>query len=157
MQQNDQSLLRRAERGHTTPENILTGSGELLFIAALWGVPLSLLWISWHRYGVVHAAAGTNRSFAGASLILLSVSSGIWLLFYGLVLISDYYKAVNSIVSLGPKPATLAVANIVVCAVSFVLSLFMPKSVQGTVRLQRAITFATGYMLLVWMFALTAH
>jgi hypothetical protein len=50
-------------------------------------------------------------------LVLLSLSSGIWLLFYGLVLISDYYKAVNSIVSLGPKPATLAVANIVVCAV----------------------------------------
>jgi hypothetical protein len=132
-------------------------SGELLFVAALWGVPLGLLWISWHRYCAVRAAAGTNRSFAGASLALVFLSSGVWLVFYGLVLISEYYKAVNSILSLGPKSATLAVANIVVCFVSFVLSLFMPKSVHGTVSFRRAITFATGYMLLVWMFALTAH
>jgi hypothetical protein len=130
---------------------------ELLLVAALWGVPLGLLWISGHRYGAVHAAAGTNRSFAGASLALLCLSSGIWLMFYALVLISEYYKAVSSIVSLGPKPATLAVANIVVCFVSFILSLFVPKTVHGTIPFQRAITFATGYMLLVWMFALTAH
>ena len=133
------------------------GSRELLVVAALWGIPLSLMWISWHRYGAVHAAAGTNWSFAGASLALLFVSSGIWLLFYALVLISEYYKAVNSILSLGPKPATLAVSNIVVCFASFVLSLFMPTTVNGTIPFQRAITFATGYMLLVWMFALTVH
>ena len=132
-------------------------SAELLFVAALWGVPLGLLWISWDRYGAVHAAAGTNRSFAGASLALVFLSSGIWLLFYGLVLISDYYEAANSILSLGPKPATLAVANVVVCCFSFILALLMPKSVHGTVPFQRAITLATGYMLLVWMFALTVH
>ena len=135
----------------------MTGVGDLLFLAALWVVPLALLWISWHRYSAVHAAAGTNRSFAGASLVLLFLSSGIWIAFYGFVLIGEYCKAVNSVLSLGPKPATLAVANIVVCFISFVLSLFMPKSVYGTVQFQRAITFATGYMLLVWMFALTAH
>jgi hypothetical protein len=135
----------------------LTALQELLLVAALWGVPLGLLWISWHRYGAVHAAAGTNRSLAGASLALLFLSSGIWLLFSGLVLISEYYKAVNSVVSLGPKPATLAVANIVVCGVSSILSLFMPKTVHGTVPFLRAITFATVYMLLVWMFALTLH
>ena len=132
-------------------------SGELLFVAALWGVPLGLLWISWRRYGAVHAARGTNRSLALASLALLSLSSGIWLLLFGLVLISEYDKAVNSILNLGPNPATLAPVNILVCAISFVFSLFMPKAVQGTIPLQRAITFATGYMLLVWMFALTAH
>lgn len=131
--------------------------GELLFIAALWGVPLSLSWISWHRYGTVHAAAGTNRSLASASLALLFLSSGIWLLFYGLVIISEYYKAANSILSLVPKPAALAVGNIVVCFFSFILSLLMPKTVDGTIPFQRAITFATGYMVLVWMFALTAH
>lgn len=100
---------------------------------------------------------GTNRSFAGASFALLFLSSGIWLLFYALVLIGEYYKAANSIVSLFPKPATLAVANIAVCFVSFILSLFMPKTVHGTAPFQRAVTLATGYMLLVWMFALTAH
>jgi hypothetical protein len=133
------------------------GLSELLIVAALWGIPLGLRWISWHRYGGVRAAAGANRSLAAASLALLFLSSGIWLLLYGLVLISEYYKAVNSILSLGPKPATLAVVNIVVCAISFILSLFIPKTVQGTVPFQRAITFATGYMLLVWMFALTVH
>ena len=135
----------------------MIGVGDLLFVAALWGVPLSLLWLSWHRYGAVHAAAGTNSSFAGASMALLFLSSGIWIVFYAFVLIGEYYKAVNSVLSLGPKPATLAVANIVVCFVSFVLSLFMPKTVHGTVPFQRAITLATGYMLLVWMFALTVH
>ena len=94
---------------------------------------------------------------ACVSLALLSLSAGIWLLFYGLVLISEFYKGVNSIVSLGPYPATLAVANIVACCVSFILSLFVPKTVHGTVPFQRAITLSTGYMLLVWMFALTAH
>jgi len=118
---------------------------------------LGLLWISWRRYGAVRAAAGTSKSFGAASFVLLFLSSGIWLLFYGLVLISEYYKTVNSILSLWPKPGTLAVANIVVCAVSFILSLFIPKTVQGSVPFQRAITFATGYMLLVWMFALTAR
>jgi hypothetical protein len=49
------------------------------------------------------------------------------------------------------------VVNILVCAASFMLSLFMPKTVQGTIPLQRAITFATGYMVVVWMFALTVH
>jgi hypothetical protein len=98
-----------------------------------------------------------EQVFRSASLALLFLSSGIWLLFYGLVLISEYFKAVNSILSVGPKPTTLAVANIVVCFFSFILCLFMPKTVHGTVPFQRAITFATGYMLLVWMFALTAH
>jgi len=133
------------------------GLTELLIVAALWGVPLGLLWISWHRYGAIPAAAGTNRSLAASSLVLLFVSSGIWLLFYELVLLSEYYKPVNSILSLAPKSATLAVVNIVVCAISFILSLFIPKTVQGTVPFQRAITFSTGYMVLVWMFALTAH
>jgi len=90
-------------------------------------------------------------------MALLFLSSGIWIVFYAFVLIGEYYKAVNSVISLGPKPAILAVANIVVCFVSFVLSLFMPKTVHGTVPFQRAITLATGYMLLVWMFALTVH
>lgn len=103
------------------PENSLRGLGELLFVVALWGVPLSLLWISWHRYGAVRTAAGTNTSFAGASLALLFLSSGIWLLFYALVLISEYYKAVNSILSLVPNPRTLAVVNIIVCCASFIL------------------------------------
>jgi hypothetical protein len=93
---------------------------------------------------------------ARASLALLSLSSGIWLLLYGLVLISEYYKAVNSILNL-VNPPTLAVVNILVCAASFMLSLFMPKTVQGTIPLQRAIIFATGYMVVVWMFALTVH
>ena len=130
---------------------------ELLFVAALWGVPFSLLWMSWYRYRTVHAAAGTNRSFAGASLALLFLTSGIWLLLFGLAIISDYFKAANSIVSPGLSPSTLAAPNIMVCGVSFILSLFIPKSVQGTVPFQRAIAIATGYMLLVWMFALTAH
>jgi hypothetical protein len=133
------------------------GLSELLIVAALWGIPSGLLWISWHRYGAVSAAAGTSKSFAAASFVLLFLSSGIWLLFYGLVLISGYYKTVSSILSLGPNPGTLAVVNIVVCAVSFILSLFIPKTVQGSVPFRRAITFATCYMLLVWMFALTAH
>ena len=135
----------------------MRGLGELLFVVALWGVPLSLLWISWHRYGAVRTAAGTNTSFAGASLALLFLSSGIWLLFYALVLISEYYKAVNSILSLVPNPRTLAGVNIIVCCASFILSLYMPKTVHRTVPFRRAITFATWYMLLVWMFALTAH
>ena len=135
----------------------MRGQSELLIVAALWGIPLALLWISWRRYGTVRAAAGTNRSLAGVSFALLLLSSGIWLLFYGLIVISDHYKAVNSILSLWPKPAALAVANILVCAASFILSLFVPKTVQGSVPFQRAITFANGYMLLVWMFALTAH
>ena len=129
----------------------------LLFVAAVWGVPLGLLWISCHRYVAVRTATGTSRLLACASLALLSLSAGIWLLFYGLVLISEFYKGVNSIVSRGPNPATLAVANIVACCVSFILSLFVPKTVHGTVPFQRAITLSTGYMLLVWMFALTAH
>jgi len=131
--------------------------GVLLIILALCGVPLGLWWISWHRYGVVRAAADTSKFLAWASLALLSLSSGIWLLFYGLVLISEYYKAANSIVIHIPKPATLAVPNILVCVASFMLSLFVPKTVQGSRPFQRAITYATGYMLLVWMFALIAH
>lgn len=140
----------------------MTPLGELLFVAAGWGVPLALLWISWHRYGAVHAAAGTNRSFAGASFALLFLSSGIWLLLYGSILLSEYFNAINSI--LGPlhnrllhNPTALAVANIVICFVSFFLSLLMPKTVQGIVPFQRAITIATAYMLLIWIFALTAH
>ena len=135
----------------------MMGFEELLVIAALWGIPLTLLWMSWHRYGAVHAAAGTNTSFAGASLTLLVLTSGIWLLFYALVLISEYYKAVNSILSLLPNPRTLAVVNIIACCISFILSLYMPKTVHGTVPFRRAVTLATWYMVLVWMFALTAH
>ena len=133
------------------------GLTELLFVAALWGAPWGLLWISWHRYRRIQGASGTNTSLAAASLVLLFLTSGTWLLFYGLILISDHYKAVNSILSIGPKPTTLAVFNILVCAASFIFSLFIPKTVQGTVPFQRAVTFATGSMLLVWMFALTAH
>jgi hypothetical protein len=53
------------------------GLSELLIVAALWGSPLGLLWISWHRYGAVRAAGGTNKSFGAASLALLFLSSGI--------------------------------------------------------------------------------
>jgi hypothetical protein len=131
--------------------------GELLFVAAIWGVPLGLLWISWHRYGAVQAARGTNRSLALASLALLSLSSGIWLLLYVLVLIDDYSKLARSILNLVPPTGALAVTNLLVCLASFILSLLMPKTVRGTIPLQRALIFATGYMALVWVFALTAH
>ena len=130
---------------------------ELLFVGAIWIVPVLLLWMAWRRYGTVHAATGTNRSLAYASLALLSLSSVIWLVFYGLVLISEYNKTVASIMNLGANPHTLAVVNILACAISFVLSLFMPKTVPGNVALQRAIMFAAGYLFLLWMFALTAH
>lgn len=130
---------------------------ELLFVAALLGVPSGLLWISWHRYGVVSVATGSSKSLAWVSFALLSLTSTLWLLFYAVVLISEYNKGVYSIVRLGPRPATLAVPNILVCAASFMLSLFVPKTVQGAVPFRTAITFATGYMVLVWMFALTAH
>src|SRR5260370_17825450 len=109
----------------------------LLFVAAVWGVPLGLLWISWHRYVAVRTATGTSRLLACASLALLSLSAGIWLLFYGLVLISEFYKGVNSIVSLGPNPATLALPTIVPCCVSFILSLFLPNTLHRTLPVHR--------------------
>ena len=130
---------------------------ELLFVGAIWGVPMLLLWMAWRRYGVVRAATGTNRSLAGASLALLFLSSGIWLLFYGAVLLSEHSMTVRSVMNRGPYPATLAVANIPICAASFIVSLFVPKAVQGAVPLRRTITLAAGYMVLIWMFALTAH
>jgi len=132
------------------------GLEELLFDAALWGAPLGLLWISWHRYRAVPGAGGTNRSLALATLAPLSLSSGIWLLFWALVQISDYSKMARSILNLVPTTAALAVTNLLVCLVSFILSLLMPKTVQGTVPFKRALIFATGYMVLVWMFALTS-
>lgn len=91
--------------GHKGPENSLMGLEELLFDAALWGAPRGLLWISWQRYRAVPGAGGTNRSLALASLALLSLSSGIWLL----VLIDDYSKMTRSILNLVPTTGVLAV------------------------------------------------
>ena len=133
------------------------GLEELLFDAALWGAPLGLLWVSWRRFRAVPRAGGTDRSLALASLSLLSLSSGIWLLLYALVQIDDYSKIARSILNLVPTAAALAVPNLLVCLVSFILSLLMPKTVQGIIPLKRALIFATGYMILVWIFALTAH
>ncbi len=131
--------------------------GELLFVAALWGVPLGLLWISWRRYSALHSTTNMNMPLARTALVLVSLSSGVWLFVYALVQIDDYSKMARSILNLGPTPGTLAVINLLVCAVALILSLLMPKTVQGTVPLQRSLIFATGYMVLVWMFALTAH
>ena len=131
------------------------GLEELLFHAALLGAPLGLLWISWHRYRTISGAGRTHGSLALASLALVTLSSGIWLLFYALVQIDDYSKTARSILNLIPTTATLAVTNLLVCLVSFILSLLMPKVVQGTIPLKRALICATSYMVLIWMFALT--
>jgi hypothetical protein len=126
---------------------------ELIFVAAIWGVPPLLLWWAWSRYGAVHAATNTNRSFVVGSLALLSLSSGMWVLLYALVLFDGYGKIAKSIQDLGS--VTLAVVNIVVCFGSFVLSLFIPK-IQEAIPLRRAVAVANAYLTLVWLFALSA-
>ena len=128
----------------------------LLLVAALWGIPFGLLWILWRRYSGIQGATGVNRLLAAAAFDLALLSSGAWLLLYGLVLISEYYKAINSILSSLQNVAAIAVSNILICAVSFILSLFVPKTIQGAHQFQRAVSFTTGYMLLVWVFALTS-
>src|SRR5260370_37765491 len=84
----------------------------LLFVAAVWGVPLGLLWISWHRYVAVRTATGTSRVLACASLALLALSAGIWLLFLRPFVTSDVYNALKAIWTLCPNPTILSVANI---------------------------------------------
>ena len=47
------------------------GLEELLFVAALWGAPLGLLWISWHRRRGPHRYG--HEQVAGMRLVSLSV------------------------------------------------------------------------------------
>jgi hypothetical protein len=81
----------------------------------------------------------------------------MWLLLFALALLDEYSKMAKSIVNLGPAPVTLAVINILVCFASFVLTLFLPKTIQENTPFRRAVVLANGYMVLVWIFVLTAH
>jgi hypothetical protein len=132
-------------------------SGELLIAGAMWVVPLWLVLRAWRIYGTSRPDASTPTFSARSALVLLSFSSVIWLMFYALVLIAEFSKVARSIFNLAPAPPTLAVVNLVVSVGAFVLSLFIPKTAQGTAPIRRAFIVVSSYMSLIWTFALVTH
>jgi hypothetical protein len=131
--------------------------GEFFIVGAVWVVPLWLVLRAWHRYFRLSSDASTTTFSARAALVLLSFSSGMWLIFYALVLMSEFSKVARSTLNLAAAPPTLAVVNLVVSVGAFVLSLLIPKTAHGTAPIRTASIIATSYMSLIWIFALVSH
>jgi len=128
--------------------------GELLFVGALLGIPFLLVVNAWRAY--------LSRDHHGMPLlrirlVLVSVSSGAWLLFYSLVLIAEHNGFAKSILARTPSSLTLSLSNLVLCTMSLALSLRDGHKSANTKPMRRALRYTSVYLVLVWLFVLTAR
>lgn len=120
--------------------------GEGLVIAVIWGIPSWLVLRAWRRYQQLDTVQSSLRIAMSCLLI-----SEAMLLVVGVVVAVEMTSATRML----PSPQTLGVINFFLCAVAL-LSPFATKT-HDTIRVRRAITVASVYLLFVWLYAVLAH
>jgi hypothetical protein len=120
--------------------------GESLVVAIMWGIPSWLVFRAWRRYRRLNTVQ-TSLRVAMSSLL---VSEAMLLLVGVIVVVAN-----TSTAEMPGSPQGVGFINFVLCAIAL-LSLFVAKT-EETVRVRRAITAATIYLMFVWLYAMMAH
>lgn len=130
--------------------------GGLLFVCAVWGIPLWLVVRAWRRYLALQSARTGGLLQVRIGITLLSISATIWLLFYALVIVDEHSRLARSILSVAPTSSVLALINLPLCVASLIFCLRDGKTDHAVIPLRRAISYASGCLIVVWLFVLSA-
>lgn len=122
---------------------------DLLGISVFMGIPIWLVIRAWRRYFSLESTLTKNAPLTLAALGLLSLGSGISLVFYAFVNLGGNTKTAKEILSLVPSLPVMVSINICTCLCSFILSQFISNKVQTVLPLKKAITLASIYIALM--------
>ena len=127
------------------------GFGEFGFIALIVGVPVWLVSRAWRRYiALDHVALGDSLQMR-AALSFISVSTGMWIAVFTLMLLEDHSSGAKSIAT-NLSPAMFGFINLLLCVGAVVCSRFSRKPAQKSLPLRRAIGLSSGCLMLIWLF-----
>lgn len=123
---------------------------ELVFVAALFGIPLWLLSRAWHRYLALDRASIRGLFQMRAGLALISITTTIWLAVFALMILEDYSGHARAIAH-HFSPLTLGLTNLFLCLAALACAGFPRKSAPETAALRRAIAASSACLLLIWL------
>ena len=127
--------------------------GEFGFFALLVGVPVWLVSRAWRRYiSLDHVALGDSLQMRLA-LSFISVSAGMWIVVFSLMLLEDFSNGARSVAT-NLSPTIFGFVNLLLCGGAVVCSRFSRKPAQKSLPLRRAIGQSSGCLMLVWLFLL---
>lgn len=127
--------------------------GEFGFIALLVGVPVWLVSRAWRRYiSLDHLALGDSLQMRVA-LSFISVSTGMWIVVFALMLLEDHSSRAKSVAT-NLSPAIFGFINLLLCVGAIVCSRFSRAAAQKSLPLRRAIGLSSGCLMLIWLFLL---
>jgi len=114
------------------------------------GLPAFFVFRIWQRYLSMPPAERESTRLGKFALCSVTFTSVFWIFFYLLAVTSDYTSIGKSLLS-SFTPYSLAVPNMLLSAVTFAASIFVPRPIRNTLLL------ASAWMLVVWLFASLAH
>jgi len=125
--------------------------GELVFVAALFGVPLSLLLRACLQYVELDRSVSKDIFQMRAGMALISLTTFMWVTVFAVMILEDYSAGARSIAQ-NLSPAKLGLMNVRLCIGALVCSLVGLRRAQGTVRLRGAIGVSSSCLMLIWLF-----
>lgn len=123
---------------------------ELIFFVALFGIPLWLLLRAWSRYFALDRSLGSAWLRMQTGLILVSVSTIMWIAVFALMILEDYNSEAKSIAR-NVSPGPLELINLLFCAGALVCSGFWRRSDPQSARLRGAIAVSSACLMLIWL------
>ena len=126
-------------------------SGELIFVAALFGIPAWLLLRAWGRYLVLPPVSRSESLQMLAGLALISLTTVMWFAALTLMMLEDRNAGAKSLAVKVPA-GDLELLNLILCAGGLLCSAMRSKSHPESARVRRAIALSSGCLLLPWLF-----
>ena len=124
--------------------------GELLFVAALFGVPLFLLLRAWRRYVALDGSLDSDIFQMRVGMALTSLSTFLWVAVIAVMMVADYSAGARSMAQ-NLSPGKVGLVNACLCAGGFVCSVVGLRRAQVTVHLRGAIGVSSVCLMLMWL------
>lgn len=124
--------------------------GEVIFVAALVGIPLWLVIRAWSRYSSMKGSEIGDRLQMQAGLTLASLSTCMWIGVLALMILEDSNAEVRSIAR-NISPGAIGLINLLVCSAALVCSQAGRRSAPHSARLRFAIALSSGCLMLGWV------
>jgi hypothetical protein len=133
------------------------GIGESIVVVVLFGLPVWLAWRVWRRYLALDPASSGPVVQTRIGLVLVSVSTCIWVGAFAIMTLQDYSGVAKS-AARHLSPGMLGLSNIVACVVGLLCVVLGRKANHGDSALRHAITISSGCLILIWLFvAMSVH
>ena len=126
-------------------------STELIFAAALLGIPLWLVARAWVRYLALGPLSAEELLRMRVGLALVSITTILWVAVLALMAFEDYSAGAKSIAR-GLSPGAVGLVNLGLCVGGLVCSFVGLRSARESVRLRIAIAASSGCLMFFWLF-----